>query len=77
MSFTRFHDDPCRITKQQQESTDQGKWILNVPGNGDKPCFMIDPSIRLQKWGANLLTNTTSPPLPTKDGNALRSNKGV
>jgi hypothetical protein len=58
MSFTRFHDDPCRIIKQQQESTDQGKWMLNVPGNGDKPCFMIDPSIRLQKWGGNLMTNT-------------------
>ena len=58
MSFTRFHDDPCRIEKQQQESTDQGKWRINVPGNGDKPCFMIDPSIRLQKWGANLMTNT-------------------
>ena len=58
MSFTRFNDDPCRIMKQQQESTDQGKWRLNVPGNGDKPCFMIDPSIRLQKWGANLMTNT-------------------
>ena len=60
MSFTRFHDDPCRIAKQQQESTDQGKWRLNVPGNGDKPCFMIDPSIRLQKWGANLMTDTTN-----------------
>ena len=58
MSFTRFHDDPCRIEKQQQESTDQGKWRINVPGNGDKPCFMIDPSIRLQKWGGNLMTNT-------------------
>jgi hypothetical protein len=60
MSFTRFHDDPARIMKQQQESTDQGKWRLNVPGNGDKPCFMMDPSIRLQKWGANLMTNTTN-----------------
>ena len=58
MSCTRFNDDPCRIMKQQQESTDQGKWRLNVPGNGDKPCFMVDPSIRLQKWGANLMTNT-------------------
>jgi DNA-directed RNA polymerase specialized sigma24 family protein len=30
MSFTRFHDDPCRIVKQQQESTDQGKWRLKA-----------------------------------------------
>jgi hypothetical protein len=35
-----------------------GRYMLNVPGNGDKPCFMEDPFIRLQKWGANLRTNT-------------------
>jgi hypothetical protein len=58
MSFTRFHDDPCRIKKQLQESTGPGKYRLNVPGNGDKPCFMEDPSIRLQQWGANLRTNS-------------------
>lgn len=58
MSFTRFHDDPCRIMKQLQQSTDPGKWNLNVPGNGDKPCYMQDPQMRLQKWGANLLTNS-------------------
>jgi hypothetical protein len=58
MSFTRFHDDPCRIQKQLQESTGLGRYMVNVPGNGDKPCFMEDPFIRLQKWGANLQTNT-------------------
>lgn len=58
MSFTRFHDDPCRIRKQLQESTGPGKYMMNVPGNGDKPCFIEDPFIRLQKWGANLRTNT-------------------
>ena len=31
--------------------------MLNVPGNGSKPCFMEDPFCRLQKWGANLMTN--------------------
>lgn len=31
--------------------------MLNVPGNGSKPCFMEDPFFRLQKWGANLRTN--------------------
>jgi hypothetical protein len=35
-----------------------GRYMLNVPGNGEKPCFMEDPFIRLQKWGANLRTNT-------------------
>ena len=34
MAFTRFNDDPCRVSKQLQQSTDQGRWILNVPGNG-------------------------------------------
>ena len=58
MAFTRFHDDPCRIKKQLQESTGPGKYMLNVPGNGDKPCFMEDPFIRMQQWGANLMTNT-------------------
>ena len=33
MSFTRFHDDPARIQKQLQESTDQGNYMINVPGN--------------------------------------------
>ena len=37
MSFTRFHDDPCRMLKQLQESTDIGFYHLNVPGNGEKP----------------------------------------
>ena len=58
MAFTRFHDDPCRIQKQLQETTGIGRYMLNVPGNGDKPMFMDDPFIRMQKWGANLMTDT-------------------
>lgn len=58
MSFTRFHDDPNRIKKQLQQATDPGRYILNVPGNGPKPCFMDDPYMRMQKWGANLMTNS-------------------
>lgn len=54
MAFTRFYDDPERIMKKLQESTDQGMYYLNQPGNGDKPPFIQDPSILLQKWGANL-----------------------
>jgi hypothetical protein len=57
MSFTRFNDDPCRIIKQNQQSTDQGRWVLNVPGNGPTPPYVEDPHIRVQKWGANLMTN--------------------
>lgn len=59
MSFTRFHDDPCRIEKQLQESTGPGRYSINVPGNGSAPCFMGDPFIRLDRWGANLRTNFT------------------
>jgi len=58
MSFTRFHDDPCRVEKQLQQSTDPGRWVLNVPGNGEKPSYMEDPHIRIQGWGGNLMTNT-------------------
>jgi hypothetical protein len=58
MAFTRFHDDPCRINKQLQESTGLGRYMLNVPGNGSKPLYMDDPFIRMQKWGGNLMKNT-------------------
>jgi len=58
MSFTRFHDDPCRIKKQLEESTFEGRYMIDKPGNGSKPCYMEDPYIRLQQWGGNLQTNT-------------------
>ena len=58
MAFTRFHDDPARIAKQLQQQTDQGRWAIDVPGNGDKPCFMLDPQIIPQKWGGNLWTKS-------------------
>lgn len=58
MAFTRFKYDDCRTIKSLQQQTDPGKWILDVPGNGINPCFIEDPQIRIQKWGANLRTNT-------------------
>ena len=59
--FTRFHDDPLRIEKQLQQTTDIGRYIMNVPGNnGDKPLYFEDPHIRLTQWGANLRTNTVN-----------------
>ena len=58
MANTRFFYDDCRTKKQLQQSTDPGRWILNVPGNGSSPYFIEDPQIRIQKWGANLRTNT-------------------
>lgn len=57
MSFTRFNNDTSRVKKRLQESTDIGRYMLNVPGNGDKPLYMNDPHIRLQKWGGNAMKN--------------------
>ena len=59
MAFSRFHDDPARIKKQLEQDTFPGRYQLNTPGPGDILPFLEDPNIRLQKWGANLKTNTT------------------
>ena len=48
MAFTRFNYDECRTKKKLQQQTGPSRYILNVPGNGSKPCFMDDPQIRLQ-----------------------------
>lgn len=58
MAFTRFKYDDCRTKKSLQQATDPGRWILNVPGNGDSPFYMEDPQIIVQKWAGNLRTNT-------------------
>lgn len=58
MACTRFNYDESRTKKQLQQSTDPGRWIMNVPGNGAHPCYIEDPQIIIQKWGANLRTNT-------------------
>lgn len=60
MAFTRFNDDPCRIEKQLQESTDSGRYMLNVPGNGINMPFIEDPYVRMQKWGGNRMTNAVN-----------------
>jgi len=60
MAFTRFHDDNARIKKQLEESTFSGRYMLNTPGPGEKLPFFEDPQLRLQKWGANLKTNTVN-----------------
>jgi len=58
MSFTRFRDDPARIKKQLQQATDVGRYVLNVPGPGDKPLYVEDPYVRAQMWAGNIMTNT-------------------
>ena len=57
MAFTRFHDDPARIQKQIDESSFVGRYMLNTPGQGIDLPYIEDPQIRLQRWGANIMTN--------------------
>ena len=54
MAFTRFNYDKCRTQKNIQQATGPGRYILNVPGIGDKPAVFNDPQLRMQKWGGNL-----------------------
>ena len=63
MSFTRFNYDECRTKKKLQQQTGASRYILNVPGNGSNPCFMNDPQVRLQKWGANLKSVVNGGPI--------------
>jgi len=60
MSFTRFNYDVARTKKSIEESSFSGKYALNRPGPGLNVPFMEDPQIRVQQWGANMMTNTVN-----------------
>ena len=60
MAFTRYKYDDCRTRKELQESTGQGRYVLNTPGWGASPSYIEDPQIIIQKWGGNLRTNSTN-----------------
>jgi hypothetical protein len=60
MAFTRFRDDPIRITKELQQSTFSGRYVLDVPGPGVNVPFLEDSQIRLQQWGANMWSDSTN-----------------
>ena len=60
MSFTRCYYDKDRINICQDRDLDICKYVLNVPGNGNRPSFINDPQIRLQKFGANISSNIGS-----------------
>lgn len=60
MSYTRFNSDPDRLRKYAAESSFAGKYALNTPGPGDKLPYVEDPQMRMQFWGANLMTNTVN-----------------
>lgn len=63
MANTRFFYDSARTKKKLQQSTGPGRYILNMPGNGCTPCFVEDPHIRLQEWGANLRSTEDNNPV--------------
>lgn len=60
MSFTRFHDDPSRIQKGLEQSTFSGRYALDTPGPGTHMPFMADSQIRMQRWGANMWSDSTN-----------------
>ncbi len=57
MASTRFNSDESRQIKLNQEATDIGRYMLDVPGLGVNPSYVADPHIRAQRWGGNLLYN--------------------
>lgn len=57
MACTRFFDDTARIGAALEMQTQCGRYMLNVPGNGEYMPYAEDVHNRLQKWGANLDRN--------------------
>ena len=58
MALTSFRSDEARIKKELEISTFIGRYQLSAPGPGLNTPFQEDPQIRLQRFGANLMTNT-------------------
>jgi hypothetical protein len=57
MSSTRKINDEENTKLNLQRDTNIGRYMLNCPGNGLSPNYIDDPHIRLQKWGANNVSN--------------------
>jgi hypothetical protein len=55
MATTR--DNREKMEFNVDKYSDGINYMLNVPGTGNRPDFIADPQIRLQKFGANLSTN--------------------
>jgi hypothetical protein len=53
MANTRISNDVDRLMEQNEMATAHGRWVASVPGPGANAPFMEDPTVRLQKWGAN------------------------
>ena len=56
--FTRYNYDDIRYKKYLEESTGVGKYHMNVPGPAHNHKYINDPYFRLEKFGANDLTNS-------------------
>ena len=54
---TRIRNDVLRLKKENEISTFEGRYNLNVPGPGLDVKFNTDPQLRLQKFGGNLMTD--------------------
>jgi hypothetical protein len=57
MSLTSIKSSKCRIEKDLQISTNPGRYHLNVPGPSNTTRYQENPFIRMQKFGANNMTN--------------------
>ena len=55
MAFTRDNTD--RMQMNVDQAYNSANYMLNVPGIGDRPDFIVDPQIRLQHFGANISAN--------------------
>lgn len=58
MASTRFYYDTCRINKQVEESTAHERYVFGTPGPGSHVAFETNPYFRLQRYGANLTSNS-------------------
>ena len=50
-------DDLAAIECRLNQYNNSLGYMLNVPGNGAYPSYIVDPQVRLQNFGANLSVN--------------------
>jgi hypothetical protein len=76
MASTRYNYDKCRTEKKLQESSGPGRYMLDTPGQGLYLPMINDPQIRLQGWGANLMTVENGHPIDI-DSDLIGLNNGI
>lgn len=76
MSFTRFHDDPTRIKKENIETSSTNYYIFNVPNNiTTSNVYYNDPHIRMQNCGNTLYKNLINVESELKNINQLTNTR--